>query len=64
MKINVEKHSLIVEGEKVKSIEFLYDDILRKDKVIKPNKPEKVPLIVYHLENGGKWEFETEVIID
>jgi hypothetical protein len=63
MKINVKNHNLIVEGEKVKSIEFLYDDLLRKGP-IKKNKPEKTPLIIYHLEGGGMMEFEADLMIE
>lgn len=62
MIINVENHNMVVEGDKVKNIELIHDDLLRKGP-IKKNKPEKTPLIIYHLENGGRWEFETEVII-
>ena len=63
MKLNIQNHNVIIEGSKVKSIEFIYDDLLRKGQ-IKKNKPEKTPLIIYHLEDGGKWEMETEVIIN
>ena len=64
MKLDVSKQNITVNGEEVKEIEILYDELLRNDKNIKEINPTKMPLIAYHLRNGGKWEFETKIIID
>ena len=62
MKLNVSNHNLLINGEKVKEIEFLYDVLLRKGP-LKPNKPEKKLLVIYHLESGSKWELEADLIV-
>ncbi len=63
MKIDVSSQNVYVNGEPVKEIEILYADLLRNEKEIKKKKPEKAPLVAYHLKGGGKWEFETKIII-
>lgn len=68
MKFDVSNQNIKVNGEDVKEIEILYAKLLRNEKNIKlkDNLEDggKLPLIAYHLKGGGKWEFETKIIVD
>ena len=62
-KIDTSNHSLLINGEKVVAISLSYDELLKKGP-IRANKPEKEPLITYHLLGGGKWVFTTKIIVE
>jgi len=64
MKFDVSDNKVFVQGEEVKEVEILYADLLRNDKNIKKKETEKTPLIAFHLVGGGKWEFETKIIVE